>query len=170
MRRTLEGGDKGVKNVRPLLVHGRGTGADDAVSLRSWQRAKAARDFLLDLGHSDGLFGKIIGERHIGLCHKAPNIVAVTPQSANQMGGLALLGLAPPGGRSTRASGGRCTGRVSTAMLCRASSRHATQDTFELLEQGQRIERLASSFGVTTHPGQRVGGKKIQPVQLLGNR
>ena len=40
------------------------------------------------------LFSQIVGERHIGLRHEAPNIVAVITQSSDQIGGLALLGSA----------------------------------------------------------------------------
>ena len=43
------------------------------------------------------------------------------------------------------------------------------QDTFELLQQRQGFNRLASSLGVTTHPGQRVSGQYMQPVQRLGH-
>ncbi|MDP2367056.1 MAG: hypothetical protein Q8M25_02255 [Rhodoferax sp.] len=43
------------------------------------------------------------------------------------------------------------------------------QDAFELLQQGQRLERLAATLGVAAHPSQRVGGQYMQPVQLLGN-
>ena len=75
-------------------MQGGAIGADDAVSLRSFKCSKAAGDFLLDLGHSHRLFGQIVGERHAGLCHEAPDIIAVITQSANQIGGLALLGSA----------------------------------------------------------------------------
>ena len=93
-RCTLEGCNERLKDVGPLLVHGGAIGANDAVSLRSLQRSKAARDFLLDLGHAYCLFCKIVGERHIGLGHETPNVVAVANQSANQVGGLALFGSA----------------------------------------------------------------------------
>jgi len=73
-------------------VHGGAIGADDAVVLRSWQRAKATRNFLLHFGYAHGLLSQIVGERHIGLGHEAPDIVAVITQPANQIGGLALLG------------------------------------------------------------------------------
>ena len=41
-RCTLEGGDKCLKDIGPLLVHGRAIRSDDAVGLRSLQRTKAA--------------------------------------------------------------------------------------------------------------------------------
>ena len=43
------------------------------------------------------------------------------------------------------------------------------QDTLELLEQAQRIERLGATLGMATHPCQCVGAQNMQPVQLLGN-
>ena len=57
---------------------------------------------MLHLGHAHCLFGQIVGKRHVGLCHEAPNIVAVIAQSANQIGGLALLGSAAFASRQRR--------------------------------------------------------------------
>ena len=84
MRRyTLECCNEGLEDVGPLLVHSRTIGSDGAVVLRSLRCSKAARYFLLDLGHTYCLFCKIVGERHIGLGHETPNIIAVVNQSAN---------------------------------------------------------------------------------------
>ncbi len=47
------------------------------IGLRSRQRTKAARDFLLHLGHAHGLLSQVVGKRYIRLGHEAPNIVCV---------------------------------------------------------------------------------------------
>lgn len=72
-------------------MHGGAIGSDDAVVLRTSRCAKAARYLLLDLEYTHCLFGQVVGERHIGLGHETPDIVAVIAQSANQIGGFALF-------------------------------------------------------------------------------
>lgn len=73
----MECGNKGVKDIGSLFVHGRAIGADDAVGLGTFGCPKAARDFLFHLWHTHGLFGQVVGERHTGLGHKTPDIIAV---------------------------------------------------------------------------------------------
>lgn len=121
-------------------MQGRGVGADDTADLRTLRCAKVAEDFWLYLGGLDGLFGQIIGQRHVGLSHQVPNIVAVTAQPAHQIGGLVL----------------QCSaGHPAVTYL----------DPFELLAQGQRMQPM--QFLSNPQPGfidiQELGRQKVSP-------
>ena len=52
--------------------------------------SEAARDFLFDLGHTNGLFGDIVGEWDIVVGGEAPGIVGVVAQSEQEVRRLAL--------------------------------------------------------------------------------
>ena len=54
-RRALDGGDKRLKDIGSLFVHGRTIGSDDAVGLAAFGCTKTARDFLLHLWHTHGV-------------------------------------------------------------------------------------------------------------------
>ena len=51
-----------LEQIMPLLVHSIEIGADGAEILRADERAKAAGDFLLHLGHANGALPQIVGK------------------------------------------------------------------------------------------------------------
>jgi hypothetical protein len=62
---------KGIKDWDALFGEGGAIRADAAVVSQAQRGAKAAGDFLLDLGHTHGLFGEVVGEGDAGMGEKA---------------------------------------------------------------------------------------------------
>lgn len=83
-------------------MHRGQVGADHTENLRALQRAKAARDLLLHLGHAHRLLGDVVREGHPGIGGKAPDIVGILAQPRDQVGRFALLD-APALARGARA-------------------------------------------------------------------
>ena len=67
-----------------LFVHGIEIGANGAEILRAVERAKAAGDFLLDLGHSDGALAEIVGKRHAQIGHETQHLCGVFAHAVQQ--------------------------------------------------------------------------------------
>ena len=57
-----------------LLVHG---GEKVQKVLAPFLGSKSAGDFLFDLGHANGLFGDVVGERNVVIGSEAPDIVGI---------------------------------------------------------------------------------------------
>ena len=89
-RETLEGLGEGVKEVDILLLQGGEVGTDGAEDISTFLGSESAGDFLFDLGHANGLFGKVIGKRNKVI--NAPDVILVGTQPPDQVGGVALLG------------------------------------------------------------------------------
>ena len=54
--------DGGLEEVEVLLLQGGEVGADGAEGLCAFSGAEASGDLVLDLGHADRLFGKVVTE------------------------------------------------------------------------------------------------------------
>ncbi len=80
-----------LEQIMPLLVHGIEIGADGAEILRADERAKAAGDFLLHLGHTDGALAQIVGKWHTQVCHETQHLGSMFVQTAQQIEGQGLL-------------------------------------------------------------------------------
>lgn len=91
----MEGVGERVAEVSALLVHGGQVRANDAEGVGPLGSTKAAGDLLLDFGHAHSLFGDVVGERHRGLTHKAPDILGVFARTVQQVGREALLRATP---------------------------------------------------------------------------
>ena len=74
-----------------LFVHGIEIGANGAEILRAVERAKAAGDFLLDLGHSDGALAEIVGKRHAQIGHETQHLCGMFAHAAQQIERLRLF-------------------------------------------------------------------------------
>ena len=74
-----------------LLVHGIEIGANCAEIPRTVERAKAAGDFLLDLGHSDGPLAEIVGKWHAQIGHEAQHLCGMLAHAAQQIERLRLF-------------------------------------------------------------------------------
>ena len=94
----MESQGQGLEEIGALLVHGGKVGAEGTEGIGAVFGSEAARDFLFDLGHSNGLFGDIVGERDIVVGGKAPDIVGVIAQAEQEVCRLALSRLAAPAG------------------------------------------------------------------------
>ena len=88
----MEGLGEGVKEVDILLLQGGEVGTDGAEDIRTFLGSESAGDFLFDLGHANGLFGKVIGKRNKVINSEAPDVILVGTQPPDQVGGVALLG------------------------------------------------------------------------------
>ena len=86
----MESQGKGMEEIGTLLVHGREVGAEGTERIGAVLGSEAAGDFLFDLGHANGLFGDIIGERDIVVGGEAPDIVGVVAQAEQEVCRLAL--------------------------------------------------------------------------------
>ena len=84
-RETLEGLGEGVKEVDILLLQGGEVGTDGAEDIGTFLGSESAGDFLFDLGHANGLFGKVIGKRNKVI--NAPDVILVGTQPPDQVGG-----------------------------------------------------------------------------------
>ena len=93
---SLESQGQSEKGIGALLVQGGEIGAKGAEGFEAGLGAEATGDFLLDLGHTYGLFGGIVGEGNVVIGHEAPDLVGTSAQAVEEIEGLALLGLAPP--------------------------------------------------------------------------
>ena len=91
----MESQSEGVEDISTLLVHGSEVGADGAERIGAVFCSEAAGDFLFDLGHTNGLFGEVVGEGDIVIGGESPDIVGVEAQAQEQVGGLALSRSAP---------------------------------------------------------------------------
>lgn len=103
----MESQSEGVEDISTLLVHGSEVGADGAERIGAVFCSEAAGDFLFDLGHTNGLFGEVVGEGDIVIGGESPDIVGVEAQAQEQVGGLALSRSAPVA--RFRSGGGRTT-------------------------------------------------------------
>ena len=74
-----------------LLVHGVEIGADSAEILRADERAKAAGDFLLHLGHTDGALAQVVGKRHPQIGDEAQHLCGVFAHAPHQIERLRLF-------------------------------------------------------------------------------
>ena len=80
-----------LEQIMPLLVHGIEIGADGAEILRADERAKAAGDFLLHLGHTDGALAQIVGKWRTQDCHETQHLGSMFVHTAQQIEGQGLL-------------------------------------------------------------------------------
>src|SRR5579862_7519385 len=69
----------------PLLVHGIEIRADSAEVLCALERAKATGDFLLDLGHANGVLTQIIRKRYAQIRHESQHRVSMLAQSIDEI-------------------------------------------------------------------------------------
>src|SRR5437870_3234186 len=77
-----------------LLTHRRDIGANLAKDFSSGHSTKAARDFLLNLHHSDISFRLVIIKRHVEIIHKGKSFSAIIAEPVKQILGFGLF-LAP---------------------------------------------------------------------------
>lgn len=79
-----------------VLFHNRSEiGSDGADGVGALVAAKAAGDLLLDLGHSDGLFGEVVAEGDERIGSEPQDIIDVVAQSSVEIEGHALRGTPP---------------------------------------------------------------------------
>lgn len=89
-RLPLEVKRESMEGIGSLLVHGGEVGADNAEGVGPVLGSEGTGDFLFDLGHANGLFGQMIGERDMVVSGESPDIVGVEAQAQEQVGCLAL--------------------------------------------------------------------------------
>jgi hypothetical protein len=75
----------------PLLVHRIEVRANGAEILRTLERAKAAGDFLLHLGHANSALAQIVGEWHPQVRREAQHRVGMLAQAADEIERQGLL-------------------------------------------------------------------------------
>jgi hypothetical protein len=79
-----------MEEVETLLLQGGEVGADGAEGLCAFSGAEASGDLLLDLGHADRLFGKVVTERDAWIGREAQDIVGMITQSSVEIERYAL--------------------------------------------------------------------------------
>ena len=58
-------------------MHGGKVGAYGAEDFEAFHGTESARDFLLDFGHADSLFGDVVGEGDVRVFGETPDIISV---------------------------------------------------------------------------------------------
>jgi hypothetical protein len=76
-----------MEEICALFVRGGEVGANGTESIGAVLGSETAGDFLFDLGHTNGLLCKVVGERDIVISGKSPDIIGIGTQ--------ATLALAP---------------------------------------------------------------------------
>ena len=209
-----------------LLLQGGEVGADGAEGLCAFSGAEASGDLVLDLGHADRLFGKVVTERNAWIGREAQDIVGMITQSsveieryalrrapASAAGGFLWIGsgrfskdrlvvgadrldaqsrqrLAMGGHRFMvgtdqqidHALGPRLSAFLMdegqfTQMMGVAQRMGAgqfpirgpavmNQRSLEPIQQTEVLKRRLAALGMQTQPGQGVGHRGVQPVEL----
>ena len=75
----------------PLLIHGIEVRANGAEVLRALECAKAAGDFLLYLGHTNGALPQIVGKWYAQIRQEAQHRVGMLAQAADEIERQGLL-------------------------------------------------------------------------------
>ena len=144
----MESQREGMEEIGALLVHGGEVGADGAEGIGAVLGSEAAGDFLFDLGHANGLFGEVVGERDIVVGGESPDIVGVEAQAQEQVCCLALSrSTALAGFRDERIDG--FTGNkdlvITSAKIRKPVRRQGASEIVRLVAGGhQQLDHAAS--------------------------
>jgi len=74
---ALEGRDERVKNIVGLFASGRKAGAGDGKGISAGIGAETTGDFLLEFGHSQVAFGRVVVAGNAQVGEEAQDLVAV---------------------------------------------------------------------------------------------